>query len=556
MAYGSVLTCEQDTQCARKKRGAFFTPPELADFLSRSTIASATDKVFEPSCGEAEFLRAAFVRLRELGSDEQSSSGQLFGCELHEDSVGAALKRMRGLGAHPTIETGDFFDLVPTGRFDAVVGNPPYVRYQEFSGTQRAKALAACQKVGVDLSSLTSSWAPFVVLCAHALRKGGALGLVLPAELLTVNYAAPVRKMLLDSFESIELTLFERRVFPEVQEEVVALVARNFQAASTHELLVRHAYDLSDVGTSPLASIPVTPDGSRWSQAFVQGASAPAEEEKGGRGFCDLSSWGVVFLGAVTGNNTFFALTEDAAEAWGLGESDCVPLIPPGSTHLRRLRYDAALHASLAQNGMKTRLFLPMGDAELSDAARRYIAHGEATGVSTAYKCRKRNPWWRVPLPQQPSDLVFTYMNAVSPQLCSNDMAALHLNSVHGVRLHSDVRGLGMALLPLACVNTFSALSAELNGRPYGGGILKMEPREAARFSVPAPGIVRACAEELGAVAQQVACLLDAGNFIAATHLVNPILQNACDISDARLEEARATLAALQNRRRERSHAN
>lgn len=263
-----------------------------------------------------------------------------------------------------------------------------------------------------------------------------------------------------------------------------------------------------------------------------------------------------MFLGAVTGNNTFFALTEDAAETWGLGEHDCIPLIPPGSTHLRRLRYDATLHASLAQDGMKTKLFLPSRDTELSDAARRYIAHGEEAGVSTAYKCRKRNPWWRVPLPQQPSDLVFTYMNAVSPQLCSNDISALHLNSVHGVRLHSGVRELGMALLPIASINTFSALSAELNGRTYGGGILKMEPREASRFSVPTPSAIRACAKELEAASPRVTRLLDLGNFAAATDLIDPILQDACDISDTRLKEARATLTALQNRRRARSRTN
>ncbi len=57
------------------------------------------------------------------------------------------------------------------------------------------------------------------------LRTGGRLALVLPAELLSVNYAAPVRRFLLDHFAEVRVVLFEERVFPGVIEEVVLLLA-------------------------------------------------------------------------------------------------------------------------------------------------------------------------------------------------------------------------------------------------------------------------------------------------------------------------------------------
>ena len=75
-----------------------------------------------------------------------------------------------------------------------MIGNPPFIRYQDFSGEARARSRTAARRAGVGLSNLASSWAAFAVHAALFLRPGGRMGLVLPAELLSVNYAAQVRR--------------------------------------------------------------------------------------------------------------------------------------------------------------------------------------------------------------------------------------------------------------------------------------------------------------------------------------------------------------------------
>ena len=57
-----------DPQALRKARGAFFTPAALANFVSRWAIQEPSDRVLEPSCGEAAFLMSAATRLDELGA--------------------------------------------------------------------------------------------------------------------------------------------------------------------------------------------------------------------------------------------------------------------------------------------------------------------------------------------------------------------------------------------------------------------------------------------------------------------------------------------------------
>ena len=120
-----------DTPLARKARGAFFTPAALCDYVAQWAIRAPDDVVLEPSCGDAEFLLAAHRRLLDLGA----TSGGLRGAELHAASARLARRRLTDAGAGDVpISVGDFFRLEPTRDVTAIVGNPPYVRYQGHKG--------------------------------------------------------------------------------------------------------------------------------------------------------------------------------------------------------------------------------------------------------------------------------------------------------------------------------------------------------------------------------------------------------------------------------------
>lgn len=146
-----------DLARARKARGAFFTPPPIADFVVEWAIRTCKDTVLEPSCGEAAFLTAAGRRIASLGGVGDAS--RLRGVEVHAESARRAGAVLASVGMAAEIEVADFFDVEPTGSYDAVVGNPPYVRYQDHAGADRAKSRAAALRGGVALSALASSWA-------------------------------------------------------------------------------------------------------------------------------------------------------------------------------------------------------------------------------------------------------------------------------------------------------------------------------------------------------------------------------------------------------------
>ena len=533
-----------DSAALRKARGAFFTPAPVARFIADWAVCAPTDAVLEPSCGEAIFLH-------EAGRDGRHI-GPLIGVELHADSAAKAQRTLRAEGIPATIETGDFFLREPDGLYDAVIGNPPYVRYQDFSGEARARSRAAALRAGVSLTGLASSWAAFTVHSALHLKPGGRLGLVLPAELLTVNYAANVRQFLMDHFASVGLVLFIERVFPGVLEEVVLLLADGFdpsgQGGTDHcdVFQVQDAAGLSEFAVARRWTPPTK--SAKWSAGMMPAAALAAYAEvTGDAGFSVLEDWGDTTLGMVTGNNKFFALSSERVAELGLKPSDLIPLSPPGSRHLRGLTLSHAGVDALAASGSATWLFRP-GDRP-STAAKRYIAMGEATGVDTAYKCRVRSPWWQVPY-LRPADLLLTYMNADTPRLTTNRAGVHHLNSVHGVYLHPDFRKDGMDLLPLASLNSVTLLGAETVGRAYGGGMLKIEPREADYLPVPATELVRVHRKPLAALRGRVTALLGQGRLLDAVALVDEVmLKAALGMTERQVTDVRTAHANLTARR-------
>ncbi|WP_454142029.1 N-6 DNA methylase [Microbacterium lacticum] len=538
-----------DSAVLRKARGAFFTPPEIAAFVADWAVRSPDDAVLEPSAGDAEFLVHAVSSLGALGAD----SPLVHGVELHQWSADIGVRRVADAGGQIDMTVGDFFDSPVDARYTAVIGNPPYIRFQDFSGDARAKARAAALRGGVALSGLASSWAAFTVHAALSLQPGGRLGFVLPAELLHANYAAPVRRFLFDNFARVDLVLFDERVFAEAETEALLLLADGY-GGSTDHARIRQVTDAAALTLDMPAAATWTPTdpAAKWSGSTVSPEAAGIYTKLILAGtFSALKNWGETTLGMVTGNNKYFALSPEEVTRRELLPSDILRLSPPGSSHLRGLEFSTRAHTELGRAGKRTILFRPA--SEPSEAAWRYIADGLKEGVNTAYKCRVRKDWWRVPLVAK-ADLLLTYMNADTPRLTTNTAGALHLNSVHGVYLSKDHRALGRELLPVAALNSVTMLGAEFTGRAYGGGMLKMEPGEADLWALPSPSVVAAARDELLAIRPQVAGKLRNGNVLDAAKLVDDVLLvRGLGMRRPEVAEIRNARAALAGRRESRS---
>jgi adenine-specific DNA-methyltransferase len=542
----------------RKARGAFFTPPAVSRFLTNWAIRTPTDRALEPSCGEASFLLSAASKLRELKGkatpllfDPFTDVSQLVGVEIHAASAKTASDVLGTAGSSVDILVRDFFEIEPAADFDVVMGNPPFVRYQNFTGDARQKGLRAALAAGVNLSGLASSWAPFLVHSCRFLKPNGRLGMVLPAELLAVHYAAPVRRFLLERFASLRIVVFERLLFQDALEDVVLLMAEGTGGCNKIEVVqVRDAGDLDGGSATTVAAKHLRDD--RWVATLVKPDAWQAFTTFAESAMCErLRDWGTTYLGAVTGENDFFCLSDSQVADAGLRECDLLRISPPGSRHLRTLEFGARSWSQLRTDGRRCWLFYPSSDTP-SKAAAAYIEAAEHRSIHKNYKCRMRNPWWRVPLVAKP-DLFLTYMDYERPRLITNSADAYHLNSLYGVKLKRGRKQIGCELLPLASLNTVSLLGAEVHGRSYGGGLLKLEPREADRIPVPILSLVQQQREQLLALRPQVAYAMERGDLAKAVTTVDEVLWSKDQTTGDVLDTLRQTREFLFQRRSTRS---
>ncbi len=546
-----------DTPELRKGRGAFFTPPEMSAFVVDWAVRKGSDSVLEPSCGEASFLIPAGERLHSLQRKSRAKKpidvGGLHGVDVHRASAKEASRLLSEAGYSSDIRVHDFFDLAPTQLFDVVIGNPPYVRYQNFEGEAREKALRAALSQGVRLNQLASSWAAFTVHAARFLKPGGRLGLVLPAELLTVKYAQPVRRFLLDHFASIRLVMFEKLVFPGVLEEVVLLLAEGEGGTDKIEVYKADGLECLQKLEERRWSAFAPEFGDKWTPALLTAKSFNAYQRLvGAQSFCRLRDWGNTYLGSVTGNNGYFAVTEESVRELRLPESALLKISPPGSRHLRGLSFSSRAWKRSLESGAAGYLFYPP-NARIGAAVKRYIQLGEAQDVHQAYKCRVRNPWWRVPLVPV-ADILFTYMNHDRPRLVSNGAKVHHLNSIYGISLKPELRKLGAPLLPIAALNSASLLGAEIVGRSYGGGLLKLEPREADLMPVPTPELLAQAAADLRALRKPVEQRLAENDLRSAVELVDQVLlRDHLQLKEGQIRSIRKAREVLFSRRTTRA---
>lgn len=481
-----------------KLRGGYYTPAAVADWLCTWAIQSSGDSVLEPSCGNGVFLEAAVRRLRSLGATPAKIAHQLRGVEIVAHEAKAAAERLRselGKSAEKIVYNSDFFawwQETDKPAFDAIIGNPPFIRYQSFPKQQRTLAMAIMGEQGLTQNRLTNIWVPFVVAATASLKPGGRLALVLPAEILQVTYAAQLRSYLTDRFERIDVIACNELFFENAEQEVVLLLADGVLSSASEDNTCQVALtaaqtvaDIVEVEPSMVLKQAepkvIRHDSEKWLKYFLDNRQiAFMRELRDAAITTPMSSYASIDVGVVTGKNEFFVLSSEQVEELEL-EGYTTPLVSR-SAQLKGSTISKADWQSLAAKGHRVYL-LNISKAQagkLSAKLRRYIEEGERKNFHRGYKCSIRDPWYLVPSVWVPDG--FAFRNVYDfPRMVLNTSGATSTDTIHRIRSHG-------ADPERVIANTYTwltAASAEIEGRSYGGGVLILETTEAERLLMP-----------------------------------------------------------------------
>lgn len=468
-----------------KLRGGYYTPDKIAEFIVEWAIHGIHDTVLEPSCGDGSFLNAVTSKLNKMGCPAQQLKQNVVGIELDDNEA----KKAANYGTK--VICSDFFtyyrdNIDGVVQYDAIVGNPPFIRYQNFSEDYRKVAFSLMSQHGFHPNRLTNIWLPFLDLSCKALKPDGRIGMVIPAELFQVNYASETRLFLSTYFESLTLVTFKRLVFDDIQQEVILLLGE--RRSANKGIKVVELNDLQELTPKKLTCLRDAElkhlDHSRekWVKYYLTSEELSLLDRlNSDRRISDAQDLLEVNVGLVSGENAFFLLNNDGKQKNKL-EGSVVPIISR-SEQLKGIELSDDDYRALVGKGKKVFFFAPGNRPfeELSTQQQNYIMWGESQGYNENYKCRIRPRWYHVSQTWCADAFLIRQAN-LYPRMILNRKKALVTDTLHKVRFRDGIIG---EQVVAAFLNTYTFALSETLGRSYGGGVLTFEPGEMRKIRIP-----------------------------------------------------------------------
>jgi len=478
----------EKTQAERNRSGQFATPTALAEDILRyaSTLVPPATKIrfLDPAIGTGSFYSA----LLKVFPNQRIAEALGFEIDPHYGRPAAQLWKDTGL----TLKLADFTHAAPSPRFNVLICNPPYVRHHHLNNGEKTRLQFRTQQAsGVKISGLSGLYCHFLGLSHAWMAEGGVAGWLIPSEFMDVNYGQAVKRYLLDRVTLLHIHRFD----PSDVQFADALVSsavvwfKNGAPPADHEVKFTFGGTLFNPRLSRLVSARALGREPKWTRF-------PAADVRSGGGVPTLSDFFQIKRGLATGDNSYFILAEEEIAARGLPREVFTPILPSP----RYLQRDEVKAQKDGSPDIKRRRFLLDTKLSEEDIRKRfpslyaYLEEGKARALHERYLCKHRSLWYaqenRPPAPivctylgrgDAKSGRPFRFIFNASRATVANVYLALYPTPLLAREVARDpdlLRKVWRALNELAP----SALLGE--GRVYGGGLHKLEPRELS--NVPA----------------------------------------------------------------------
>jgi len=193
--------------------------------------------------------------------------------------------------------------------------------------------------------------------------------------------------------------------------------------------------------------------------------------------FSEIAS---VDVGIVTGANKFFLVSDTIVKEFSL-QQWAHPMFGR-SNHVEGLVFTTNDHQVNKTEGLPSNFLWFQEEAieDLPSNVKRYLEVGLSQQLQKRFKCRTRKCWYKVPS---------IYSTPIAMLKRAHNYPRLVLNRAYAYTTDTAYRIQPINIKPPALVlgfmNSLTCLTAELEGRHYGGGVLELVPSEIERLLVP-----------------------------------------------------------------------
>lgn len=479
----------EKSQAERNRLGQFATPTDLADDIldyAKSLLPEHVSiRFLDPAFGTGAFY-SALLRAFPLQRIEKAQ-----GFEIDRHYGKPAEKLWRGTPLSLTL--ADFTKRKAKPQFNLLVSNPPYVRHHYLSNEEKERLRLLTRRAsGIQLAGLAGLYCHFLGI-AHAWLSPGALSAwLIPSEFMDVNYGQALKRYLLDRVTLLHVHRFD----PSHAQFADALVSsalvwfRNEPPPKGHSVRFTFGGTLREPRISKLILASVLAEEKKWTRF-------PRADVRQRSKLPTIADFFTIKRGLATGNNDYFILTADEITAKKL-PFECFRPILPSPRYLDSDIIEADEHGMPL---LDRRLFLLDCRLPEEEMARRhpalfaYLNDGKAKGIHQRYLCRHRKPWYAQEH-RPPAPIVCTYLGRTDTKRGRPFRFILN-------RSQATVANVYLAMYPTPRLaralerepNSIHSVWEALNritpdqllgeGRVYGGGLHKLEPKELANVPVP-----------------------------------------------------------------------
>ena len=478
------------TQEQRNVLGQFSTPFPLAKDIVAYALNLSPDcrptAMIEPACGTGVFFSA----MQEVLGTERLDGCVGFEVDSYYHAPSAELWKDYGVD----IRCADFLSQEPSAKFQLLVANPPYSRHHHIPAARKAMLQEAVRhQTGIKVSGLSGLYCYFMLLSSRWLQPGGVSCWLVPSEFMDVNYGEAVKKYLAEQVDLVRIHRFDARdlQFSDALVTSSIVVFRHAKPSARSVVFsfggsLRHPTSQVEIERSRLDSA------RKWTHYFSARPSAD------GHGLLKpvLGDFFEVKRGIATGCNHFFVVNEETIRRYGLPTEYLTPILPAP----RKVKDDRIK----SENGLPVvddRMFLFSTADSLDTIAAKhpealeYIRKGEEEKVNETYICSRHTPWYCCEK-RRSAPFVIPYMGRgengrkmfrfilnESDAIATNGYLLMYpkLEYAYLFRNADFVNSVWKHL------NDISSEEFSRNGRFYGGGLHKLEPREL--LSIPVAGM-------------------------------------------------------------------
>jgi adenine-specific DNA-methyltransferase len=275
----AVVAALQLKSGERERLGAYFTPPYLAAHVLRRLTALGYDptrhSIIDPAAGGAAFLAPLHGLIsRALQGDDPGKALRLLrGIEIDrrlakisKDLLAWRVALARGVdgpserdrqAVEDCVEVADTLEKNAAGKYDVVVGNPPYVRIGRGDYHAYVERWPELTEKGGYLNLSMA----FLHHCRGFVKPGGLLSFVMPASMIGGPSFKAFRKSIAAEVIAIDRIENRQRVFLDVTQDCIIVTMR---CAVEQRPTVRVASLAHDGRERILGSIKLDRDGGRW----------------------------------------------------------------------------------------------------------------------------------------------------------------------------------------------------------------------------------------------------------------------------------------------------